>query len=95
MLDATGPRLAHVRLLGAGPEAEAGGAEAGADGTGWLFGQLALRGYSGTVTLAPSSPDVLRQWEPWLQRGRGWGCGTAAEKQAAARARARTLSPDP
>ena len=77
VLDATGPRLAHVRVLGAGPEAEAG---EGADGTGWLFGQLALSGYSGTVTLAPSSPEALTAWARWLRRGRGWGCGTAAEK---------------
>lgn len=82
VLDATGPRLAHVRLLGAGPEAEAGD---GAEGTGWLFGQLALRGYAGTIALAPSSPDALPAWERWLRRGRGWGCATAAEKAAARR----------
>ena len=89
VLDATGPHLAHVRLLGAGPEAQS----AAADGTGWLLGRLALRVYGGTVTLAPSSPGALPAWERWLRRGRGWGCGTSAEKQAAqARAAAEPLS---
>jgi hypothetical protein len=92
VLDATGPRLAHVRLVGAGPEAQA--AEAGdvSDGTGWLLGRLALRGYGGTVALAPSSPEALPAWEHWLRRGRGWGCGTAAEKQAAATRKALATS---
>ncbi|MEP0546933.1 MAG: hypothetical protein ABJF88_08375 [Rhodothermales bacterium] len=82
VLDATGPHLAHVRLLGAGPEAEAEGGAS--DGTGWLLSRLALRGYGGTVALAPSSPEHLAAWERWLRRGRGWGWGSAAEKKAAA-----------
>ena len=90
VLDATAPRLVHVRLLGAGPEAQPARVEVGdvPDGTGWLLSRLALDGYGGTVSLAPSSPDALPVWERWLRRGRGWGCGTAAEKQAAVRARA-------
>lgn len=96
VLDATGAHLAHVRLLGAGPEAEAGAARADpSDGTGWLLGRLALRGYGGTVALAPSSPEHLAAWERWLRRGRGWGCGTAAEKAAARAARAPTPTPLP
>ncbi len=90
VLEATGPRLAHVRLVGAGPEAQTAKTEAGgaSDGTGWLLGRLALRGYGGTVALAPSSPAALPAWESWLRRGRGWGCGTAAERRAVARTRA-------
>lgn len=84
VLDATGSRLAHVRLLGAGPEAQAAD---DTDGTGWLLGRLALAGYDGTVALVPSAPERLPEWERWLLHTRGWGCGTAAAK-AAARARA-------
>lgn len=85
ILRITGPHLAHVRLLGAGPEAQA---EApGSAGTGTLLSRLALMGYDGTVALAPSSSEHLDDWKQWLLVGRGWGCGTAAEKKARAAAR--------
>ena len=80
VLHITGPRLAHVRLLGAGPEAQA--ETPGTSDTGALLSRLALRGYNGTVALAPSSSDHLELWERWLLSGSGWGCGTAAKKQA-------------
>lgn len=85
ILEITGPRLAHVRLLGAGPEAQTGGDAT--DGTGMLLSRLALRGFGGTLSLVPSSAEHLGAWAHWLLKGRGWGCGTAAEKQAAAQAR--------
>lgn len=84
VLAITGPRLAHVRLRGAGPEAEAGLPES--EGTGTLLARLALNGYDGTVSLAPSNQARLEMWEDWLLSRRGWGCGTAAEKKARAMA---------
>lgn len=82
VLRITMPRLSHVRLLGSGPEAETPTDEP--SGTGALLAKLALKGYSGTVALAPLDLERLPDWEKWLARGRGWGCGTAAEKQARA-----------
>lgn len=80
VLAATAPTLAHVRLLGAGPEAQS---EApGTAGTGTVLKELALHGFSGTVALAPSDQGSLEDWREWLFEGRGWGCGTAAQKQA-------------
>ena len=78
VLEATGPTLAHVRLRGAGPETEAGGG----DGTSALFKALALRGYSGTVALAPSAQGTGGAWRRWCFEERGLGCNTAANKAA-------------
>lgn len=80
VLDATAHRLAHVRLLGAGPEAQADGAA----GAHPLWSALALRGFAGTVALAPSPGADLGAWHRWLFDARGWGCNTAAEKKARA-----------
>lgn len=77
VLDATGDSLGHVRLLGAGPEAQA----SGATGANPLWQALALRGYAGTVALAPSPGTDLDAWHRWLFDARGWGCNTAAEKK--------------
>ena len=82
VLRITSGTLAHVRLLGAGPEAGSGSDQP--SGTGMLLGRLALNCYDGTVALAPYSEARLPEWEQWLVSGRGWGCGTAAEKQARA-----------
>lgn len=87
VLDETMPTLAHVRLPGSGPEADAPGSA----GTGTLLAQLSLRGFAGTVSLVPSPGADLGRWRRWLLAKRGWGCGTAAQKQArraAARAEA-------
>jgi len=81
VLDITAPTLAHVRLLGAGPEAK----HADDDGTGTLMSELALRGYAGTLALAPSPQADLDRWARWLLTERGWGCNTAANKRAQSR----------
>ena len=78
VLDRTAERLAHIRLLGGGPEAEE--LEGGA--MGYLFRSLAMGGYQGTIAIAPSGRDRLDEWKKWLLDQRGWGCNTAAEKRA-------------
>lgn len=80
VLDVTAARLAHVRLLGAGPENQ--DTEPGSTGTGAVFRELALRGYTGTVALAPSREASKAVWRSWLFDQRGWGCNTAAKKRA-------------
>ncbi len=82
VLSQTKVTLAHIRLLGSGPEA----GQSTSPTTGMLMGRLALSGYDGTISLAPSrgaDPDL---WRRWLFETRGWGCGTAAQKQARAQA---------
>lgn len=76
-LDVTAPTLEHVRLKGAGPEASSSD-----DGfsTGTVVKELALRGYTGTVALAPSGRSSEATWRRWLLEERGWGCNTAAKK---------------
>lgn len=81
VLEITAPTLAHVRLLGSGPEAASAGA--GPVGTGAVLKELALDGYSGTVALAPSGNGARAAWRRWLLEGSGWGCGTVAQKKAA------------
>lgn len=81
VLDATIPTLAHVRLLGAGPETQS--AAPGTAGTGAVLKELALNGYSGTVALTPSPDGSTSEWREWLLQGRGWDCGTAVQKKAA------------
>jgi hypothetical protein len=81
VLEVTAPTLAHVRLLGAGPEAPSGTGDA--VGTGTLFKELALRGYDGTVALAPSPQGREAVWREWVFDERGWGCNTAAKKKTA------------
>lgn len=79
-LEVTAPRLAHVRLLGAGPEPEMN--EPSVVGTGDVLKALALRGYEGTVALAPSTAGRREAWPAWLFETQGWGCNTAAKKKA-------------
>lgn len=79
-LEVTARRLAHVRLLGAGPESETD--RAGGVGTGDVLKALALRGYDGTIALAPSATGHQKTWESWLFGPQGWGCNTAARKKA-------------
>lgn len=79
VLDVTAPTLAHVRLLGAGPEEQSAGSDR--LGTGAVFKELALQGYSGTVALAPSANGSTSEWREWLFEKRGWGCNTAAKKK--------------
>lgn len=81
VLNATAPTLSHVRVRGAGPEA--GVESPSGPGMGALLKNLALRGYSGTVALAPSARATEGAWREWLLDGRGWGCNTAAKKRAA------------
>lgn len=86
VIDATAPTLAHVRLLGAGPETQS--AAPGTAGTGAVLKELALNGYSGTVALAPSANGSMSEWREWLLEERGWGCNTAAKKKDARKAAA-------
>jgi len=86
VLEATAPTLAHVRLLGAGPEAQS--AAPGTTGTGPVLKELALSGYSGTVALVPSADGSTDEWQQWLFEERGWGCNTAAKKKDARKATA-------
>jgi hypothetical protein len=79
-LEVTAPRLAHVRLLGAGPEPETD--EPSVAGTSDVLKALTLRGYKGTVALAPSPVGRREAWRAWLFKTRGWGCNTAAKKKA-------------
>ncbi|MDQ7039877.1 MAG: hypothetical protein Q9M35_02960 [Rhodothermus sp.] len=81
VLAQTLPMLAHVRLPGSGPEGQ--GDEA-VTGVGAFLAQLAMVGFSGTVALIPSGPERLPEWEAWLLRRCGWGCGTAAARRACA-----------
>lgn len=78
-LQQTWPTLVHVRLVGAGPENEEN------EGLGSLLTRLALDGYAGTITLAPSPGADRARWATWLFQTRGWGCGSAAEKQGRTR----------
>lgn len=80
ILDVTAPTLGHVRLKGAGPDAPPS-----TDGlsTGTVVKELALRGYAGTVALAPSGRSDEATWRRWLLEERGWGCNTAATKAEA------------
>lgn len=78
VLAQTRPTLAHVRLLGAGPET------GDDEGTAVLMVRLALSGYAGTVTLAPSADADLTAWSRWLFDTRSWGCGTAHERRVRA-----------
>lgn len=80
VLEITAAYLAHVRLLGAGPEVQ--DSAPGSTGTGVVFKELALQGYTGTVALAPSRHGSRALWRDWLFDERGWGCNTAAEKKA-------------
>lgn len=86
VLDVTASTLAHVRLLGAGPEAQSAGSDR--LGTGAVLKELALKGYSGTVALAPSARGATADWREWLFEERGWGCNTAAKKKDARKAAA-------
>jgi len=83
VLSATIASLAHVRLIGSGPEADRKASPA----TGALMGQLALAGYTGTISLVPSPDADPEAWRRWLFEVRGWGCGTAAQKHERAKAR--------
>ena len=87
ILDATFPTLMHVRLAGSGPEGEDGNEVVGS-----VMAGLALRGYSGTIALMPTSEAQLPRWERWLLVTRGWGCGTAAAKAAKREERLRQQS---
>lgn len=80
VLDVTAPTLAHIRVQGAGPEAQA--ESSGASRMGTLLKALTLRGYSGTIALAPSARGNEGAWREWLFDERGWGCNTAAKKKA-------------
>lgn len=82
VLERSGRRLRHIRLIGGGPEVDASDGE----GTGELFRRLALSGYQGTVALVPSSVDRRDNWREWLLERRDWGCNTAAEKKRRAQA---------
>ncbi len=73
VLALTTATLAHVRLLGSGPEGHAH------EGLGTLMAHLALGGFAGTISLAPSPGANLDDWAGWLSEKRGWGCGSAAQ----------------
>lgn len=72
LLDRLGDRLRHVRLLGGGPETAAQEGR----GIGEAMARLALDGYTGTLSIAPSSSRYRLAWSAWLGRRGGWGCGS-------------------
>lgn len=78
VFERTRPRLAHLRQLGGGPEAEEGGPAAD------VLVRLALSAYAGTIAPAPSAGADLGRWARWLLLSRSWGCGTAHERKARA-----------
>jgi hypothetical protein len=78
LLRRCGPRLRHIRLAGAGPEA----VKHEGRGIGSLMARLALAGFGGTVALVPSSRRYRVIWDAWLGRGGGWGCGSAKEDRS-------------
>lgn len=77
LLDRVGDRLRHVRLLGGGPEAAAQEGR----GIGAAMARLALSGYAGTLSIAPSSSRYRLAWSAWLGRRGGWGCGSRADDE--------------
>jgi hypothetical protein len=79
VLGITAPHLVHVRLLGGGPESQS--ERPGGAGSGDVFKELALQGFSGTVALAPSTEGPTEKWRRWLFEKQGWGCNTAAKKK--------------
>lgn len=81
VLDVTAATLGHIRLRGAGPEAPSG--PSAPSRVGPLLKELALRGFSGTVALAPSDRGKEKAWREWVFRDRGWGCNTVANRTAA------------
>lgn len=74
ILEASGTALRHIRLRGGGPEAAA---QEGL-GIGALMARLALAGYDGDISVAPSTDRYRVAWSTWLGRGGGWGCGSKA-----------------
>lgn len=80
VLEVTASHLGHVRLRGAGPESQSAGSEG--MNLGDVLKALTLRGYDGTVALAPSATGRQEEWRDWLFEKRGWGCNTAAKKRA-------------
>lgn len=79
VLGITAPHLAHVRLLGGGPESQL--ERPSGAGCGDVLKELALQGFSGTVALAPSREGHTDKWRRWLFEKQGWGCNTAAKKK--------------
>jgi uncharacterized protein (DUF2249 family) len=77
VLLATTGALGYIRMRGGGPEL----ADEDAAGTGDLVSSLALSGYSGVVTLAPTSEDRVGAWRDWLAGKIKNGCGTAYAKK--------------
>jgi hypothetical protein len=75
LLERAGARLRYVTLRGGGPEST----EQTGRGVGSLMAHLALSGYTGTLTLAPSSERYHVIWDAWLGRRGGWGCGSRSE----------------
>jgi uncharacterized protein (DUF2249 family) len=69
----TGGALRYIRMRGGGPEL----ADQEGSGIGGLMASVALSGYDGTVTLAPTTPDRAPAWEKWLGGKAKHGCGGA------------------
>lgn len=78
LLARAGDRLGHIVLRGGGPEAT----EQEGRGVGSLMTRLAVAGYGGTVSLAPSSERYRVIWDAWLGRRGGWGCGSRSEDRS-------------
>lgn len=74
LLRLAGPRLAHITLLGGGPEVTMHEGR----GVGELMGRIALAGYQGALAQAPSSTRYRVVWQAWLGRRGGQGCGSKA-----------------
>lgn len=82
LLAVPGIALLHICLFGGGPELMIHEGR----GLGELMGRLALAGYTGTLAVAPSSPQYRVVWQQWLGRRGGTGCGSKASDPLAVRA---------
>ena len=76
VLLATSGALRSIRMRGGGPELSD---EDGA-GTGEVVSSIALSGYAGPLTIAPSTEDRVADWRLWLEGKGKTGCGTAHAK---------------
>lgn len=77
VLLATTGSLGYIRMRGGGPEL----ADEDVSGTGELVSAVALSGYSGVLTIAPTSDDRLDAWGAWLAGKVKNGCGSAHAKK--------------
>lgn len=86
-MEACGPALAGVRLCGGGPESILHEGR----GIGAAMARLAIGGFDGSLTLAPSDRKYHVLWDTWVGRRGGWGCGSNEEASARQLERVKSL----